>query len=62
METKQEISYSQFINKLENNEFREIVEKDTEILAKVEENNKNIVYTTRKVTGRIGTTLKLWRR
>lgn len=53
-EVREEVSYSQFLNKVNNNEFKEITEKDTELVAKSKKNKKEIVYITRKITERIG--------
>lgn len=53
-QTKKEISYSEFVAKIRNEEFSVIKEKDDEITSEIKENGKDIVYSTRKTTDRIG--------
>ena len=51
---RKEITYSEFINKIKDGTFKEIIEKDEEVTSKIKENNKDVIYTTRKTTSRIG--------
>lgn len=51
---RKEITYSQFMNKISDGTFKEIIEKDSEIISKKVEGKKEIIYTTRKITDRIG--------
>lgn len=51
---RKEITYSEFVNKIKNGTFKEIIEKDDEVTAKVNENKKEVIYSTRKITNRIG--------
>lgn len=52
--TRQEVTYTEFVNDVKRGKFREIVEKDNEITATVKENGKDVIYSTRKITSRIG--------
>ena len=51
---KKEITYSQFIDKINNGDFKEVTEKDNEITSKIKEKDKEVIYSTRKITDRIG--------
>ncbi len=51
---KKEITYSQFIDKINSGDFKEITEKDNEITSKIKEKDKEVIYSTRKITDRIG--------
>ncbi len=51
---RKEVTYSEFVNKVKDGTFKEVIEKDEEVTAKVMENNKEVIYTTRKITNRIG--------
>ena len=41
---RKEITYSEFINKIKDGTFKEIIEKDEEVTSKIKENNKSISY------------------
>ena len=49
-----EISYTEFITKIKKGEFKKIEEKGTQLLTKVNEGNKGVIYYTEKLTERAG--------
>ena len=40
---RKEVTYSEFVNKVKDGTFKEVIEKDEEVTAKVMENNKEVI-------------------
>lgn len=51
---KKEVPYTEFVANIKNGKFRKIEEKDDKLVSVVRENNKDVVYSTRKITERVG--------
>ena len=51
---KKDIPYTQFVADIKSGKFSKIEEKDDKLISVVKENNKNVVYSTRKITERVG--------
>ena len=51
---KKEVPYTDFVANIKNGKFRKIEEKDDKLVSVVRENNKDVVYSTRKITERVG--------
>lgn len=51
---KKEVPYTEFVANIKNGKFRKIEEKDDKLVSIVRENNKDVVYSTRKITERVG--------
>lgn len=51
---KKEIPYTEFVEDVKNGKFSEIQEKDDKLFTVVKENNRDIIYSTRKITERVG--------
>ncbi len=51
---KKEIPYTEFVSNIKNGKFKEIQEKDDKLFSVIKENNRNIVYSARKITERVG--------
>ena len=54
LQEKKNVSYTEFISKINSGQITEIKEKDDRITAIILENNKKVEYSTRKLTERIG--------
>ena len=50
---KKEVPYTEFVANIKNGKFRKIEEKDDKLVSVVRENNKDVVYSTRKITERV---------
>lgn len=51
---KKDVPYTEFVADIKSGKFTKIEEKDDKLIAVVRENNKNVVYSTRKITERVG--------
>ena len=51
---KKDVPYTEFVADIKSGKFSKIEEKDDKLIAVVRENNKNVVYSTRKITERVG--------
>ena len=51
---KKDIPYTEFVADIKSGKFSKIEEKDDKLISVVKENNKNVVYSTRKITERVG--------
>ncbi len=51
---KKEIPYTEFVSNIKNGKFKEIQEKDDKLFSVIKENNRDIVYSARKITERVG--------
>ena len=51
---KKDIPYTEFVADIKSGKFSKIEEKDDKLISVVRENNKNVVYSTRKITERVG--------
>ena len=51
---RKEVPYTEFVADIKSGKFSKIEEKDDKLIAVVRENNKNVVYSTRKITERVG--------
>lgn len=53
-QNKKEISYTEFVGKTQKGDFTEINEKDDKLIAQVKEDDKEVLYFTKKITDRVG--------
>lgn len=56
---KKDVPYTEFVADIKSGKFTKIEEKDDKLIAVVRENNKNVVYSTRKITERVGNDLTI---
>ncbi len=53
-QVKKEIPYTEFVTNMKEGKFKEIQEKDDKLFSVIKESNRDVIYSTRKITERVG--------